>query len=124
MNITLRSVTAKFLLIFVAFAYANSASATTAFVSGAVNRVLVADEGRWGECMVQLNTPLANAGLNCPGNWVTFSCSGVFTDKANAFRMYELAQMAYTLGKTVAVQVVDTKKHNGFCFGSRIDLIN
>jgi hypothetical protein len=36
--------------------------------------------------------------------------------------MFDSAQMAYALGKKVFIEVDDTKKHNGFCYASRIDV--
>ena len=98
------------------------ANATSAFVSGKVLRILVADEGRYGGCMAKLNTTIAATLPNCPGRWVTFSCSGDFTTKDVAFRMLDMAQMAKALDKTLIVQVDDTKKHNGFCYASRTDI--
>ena len=50
-------------------------------VEGKAVRTLTTGDGRFGGCMVQLNRRLAETGLSCPGNWVTFSCSGVHTSK-------------------------------------------
>ena len=97
--------------------------ATTAVVVTTINRTLVADNGRWGGCMVLLKKTLADAGLSCPSRWVSFSCDGVFTTKDVAYRMFDSAQMAYTLGQRVIVWVDDTKKHNGYCYANRIDVL-
>ena len=96
--------------------------AATANVVGNVTRTLVADQGRWGGCMILIDQVLANHGLDCPNQWVSFSCNGTFTTKDVAFRMFDSAQMAYALGKRVIVEVDDTKKHNGFCYAGRIDV--
>jgi len=99
------------------------ANAATANITAKVNRVLIADEGKFGGCMVALSTSV-NASLpNCPGNWVSFSCSGVFVGKDVAYRMLDMAQMAKALDKNILVTVDDTKKHNGFCYASRIDIM-
>ena len=98
--------------------------ASTATVTANITRTLVADNGRWGGCMVFLSKHIADAtGLNCRSSWVSFSCSGVFTTKDVAYRMFDSAQMAYTLGQSVRVWVDDTKKHNGYCYANRIDVL-
>ena len=87
-----------------------------------IERTLVSDEGRFGGCMVRLNKELADFGLNCPSSWVSFSCSGEFTTKDVAHRMFDSAQMAFALGYRVTVLVDDTKLHNGYCYANRIDV--
>ena len=96
--------------------------ATTIYVRGNVTKTLVADQGRWGGCMVRIDQVLSNHLLDCPGQWVSFSCSGTFTTKDVAYRMFDSAQMAFALGKSVTLEINDTKKHNGFCYASRIDV--
>ena len=54
-------------------------------VKGLVKKTTIADDGRWGGCMAQLDQELADYGLNCPGSWVTFSCSGVYAEKGEAY---------------------------------------
>lgn len=104
-------------------AYVSASYATTAKVTGIVTKTVVADEGRWGGCMVRIDVKLADAGLDCPSKWVSFSCSGVFTEKDVAYRMFDQAQMAHTLEHMVEIRVDDTKKHNGYCYGNRIDVL-
>ena len=53
---------------------------------------------------------------------MSFSCSGDFTSKDIAYRMFDTAQMAYALGHQVAVVVDDTKKHNGYCYANSIQV--
>ena len=84
-------------------------------------RTLTTGDGRFGGCMVQLNQSLAEAGLNCT-NWVTFSCTGVHASRDDGFRMFESAQMAFALDKTMVLEVNDEKKHNGHCYARRIDV--
>ena len=73
--------------------------------------------------MVALSVSPSEEGLDCPtSKWVTFSCTGVHTSKTSALRMYDSAVLAFAMGRTVRVWVDDTKKHNGYCFVSRIDV--
>ena len=103
-------------------AYVSASHATTAKVKGHVTKSVMADEVRWGGCMVRIDKKLADSGLDCPSKWVSFSCSGVFTEKDVAYRMFDQAQMALTLERTVEIHVDDSKKHNGYCYGNRIDV--
>ena len=96
--------------------------AATAYVQGNVTRTLTADQDRWGGCMIVIDQVLADHGLDCPSQWVSFSCTGTFTSKDIAYRMFDSAQMAYALGKKVSIEVNDTKKHNGYCYASRVDV--
>ena len=84
-------------------------------------RTLTTGDGRFGGCMVQLDENLSNSGLNCT-NWVTFSCTGVHTSMDEGFRMFESAQMAFALDKTLVLEVDDGKKHNGHCYARRVDV--
>lgn len=101
---------------------ATPAQATTAEVVAEVSRTLAIAGDRFGGCMVALTVAPSEEGLDCPARWVTFSCTGVHTDKSSALRMYDSAVLAFAMGRTVRVWVDDTKKHNGHCFGSRIDV--
>ena len=104
-----------------AAAWASSALADTASVQeAAVERTLVADQGRFGSCMALLDKELADYGLNCPSRWVSFSCSGEFASKDVAYRMFDSAQLAFALGHQVTVRVDDTKKHDGYCYAYMI----
>ena len=78
---------------------------------------------KFGGCMAYLSVSPQKSGLNCPaGSWVTMSCSGNLTSKANAMRLFDSAQLAFVTNKTVSVTVDDSKKHNGWCFAARIDV--
>ena len=103
-------------------AFAQDSIAATERVGAFVTRLLVADEGRWGGCMVLLDRELSDFNLNCPSRWVTFSCTGDFTSKDNAYRMFDAAQMAMALGTAVDLTVDDQLKHNGYCYANRIDV--
>lgn len=86
-----------------------------------VTKTLVTADTTMGGCMAQLTLPI---GTGCQGNWVSFSCSGDFADKDRGYRMFDMAQMAYSLSKRVTVFVDTTKLHNGYCFANRIDVYN
>ena len=100
----------------------SSQAATTSFEAEVRKTLSVADD-RWGGCMVALSVSPSDEGLDCPETaWVTFSCSGEHASKSSALRMYDSAQLAFVTGRTVKVWVDDSKKHNGYCFVSRIDV--
>lgn len=98
---------------------ASANAATLVVMDANVNRILMTADTSLGGCMASLTKPV---GTGCTGNWVTFSCSGSFTDKDRAYRMLDSAQMAIALNKRVTVYVDNAKLHNGYCFASRIDL--
>ena len=95
-----------------------------------VVKTSVSDGMRFGGCMAQLSEAPSTVGLTCDnsGNdrpWVTFSCSGEHTSKADGLRMFDSAQMAFALGRQVDIWVEDAKKTtpDGFCFVTRIDVL-
>jgi len=102
--------------------FATASDAAQVSVTGHVIRTMVADQDRWGGCMAQLDVKLSTQGLNCPSRWVSFSCSGDYTAKDIAYRMFDTAQMAYAMGHRVTVSVNDAKKHNGYCYANRIEV--
>ena len=95
--------------------------ASTATISGATITKTVLQNGSYGNCMVRLDKPLRN--LNCPASWVSFSCDGTYQPREVANSMFDSAQMALALDKKVNIRIDDLKKHNGYCFGFRIDVI-
>ncbi len=100
------------------------AQAATKEIVAEVRRTLTVADDRFGGCMVALSVSPSEEGLDCPtSKWVTFSCTGTHTSKSNALRMYDSAQLAFVTGREVRVWVDDTKKHNGHCFVSRIDVM-
>ena len=104
--------------------------AASAKITAKALRTLATDGDRFGGCMVQLNRNVAVLAanlpepvvLNCPGSWVTFSCSGRHTTKEAAARMFESAKMGFELDKTLILEVTDEKKHHGHCYARRIDV--
>lgn len=102
----------------------TTAFAATAAMTTTVERVLASEEGRFGGCMVRLAEGINSAtGLNCSRDWATFSCSGDHTSKSSAMRMFDSAQLAFVSGRGVVVELDDARKHDGFCFVQRIDVL-
>jgi hypothetical protein len=92
-------------------------------VNAQVTRVLVTADESFGGCMAGLKlTGNARLPAGCSPNFVTFSCSGQYTDPVRAYRMLDQAQLALAGGKPIVVYVDDSKKHSGYCFASRIDV--
>lgn len=107
-----------------ALALGAPAQAAQALIKSEITRTLTVPDDRWGGCMVMLAESPADAGLNCPtSRWVTFGCSGVHAKKSDAQRAFDSAQLAFVSRRGVLVWVDDTKKHNGYCFVSRIDVL-
>ena len=115
---------------FFAIAAATAGHAASAKIEAKVVRTLTTDGTRFGGCMVQLNHRIATLAaelrqpvmLECPGAWVTFSCSGTHTKVEAADRMFESAKMAFALDRTVVLEVTDAKKHHGHCYAHRVDV--
>lgn len=102
-----------------------TALAATATLDAKVTRTLAADDERFGGCMAWLSVSPFAEGLDCnSGNWVTFSCTGQHHSKSSGLRMYDSAQLAFTIDRTVRVTVDDTRKHNGWCLVERIDVLS
>ena len=103
---------------------ASSAQAAQELIRGEIRRTLAVPDDRWVGCMVLLSESPADLGLDCPSSrWVTFSCSGVHASKSGAQRAFDSAQLAFVTRRQTIVWVDDTRKHNGFCFASRIDVV-
>ena len=99
-------------------------AATMELKAVTIERTLTTTDEKFGGCMVWLSVSPTDEGLSCGnGNWVTFSCSGEHTSKSSALRMFDSAQMAFVMGRTVSVTVDDEKKHDSRCFVSRIDVL-
>ena len=113
--------TMKTILLVLSLLVGSQSYAGTAFLTGKVIRILQNDGQSFGGCMVQFDRQVSSVGLDCLKDFVTFSCSGDFMNKADASRLFESAQLAMILDKFVTVQVTDQRKHNGFCFANRID---
>lgn len=98
------------------------ALSATATYTTSVTRVLT-DSENYGGCMAMVSPgPEAPAlGLSCLGSWVTFSCDGTFNSKSIGNSKLSAAQLGLVTGVDIIVGVDDTKKHNGYCFATRVD---
>jgi hypothetical protein len=99
----------------------NAASGT--ITNAYVNRVAISGDQRWGGCIAQLSISPQTILPGCGAGWVTFSCSGDFADQVRAYRMVDQAQLALATSKKVIVYFQDDKKHNGYCFANRLDVL-
>jgi hypothetical protein len=97
--------------------------AAEAVVLADVKRVLITGDDRWGGCMALLSVNPQQSLGSCAAGWVAFSCSGDFTEPLRAYRMLDNAQLALATGKKVQVWFEDTRRHNGYCFANRIDVV-
>ena len=87
-----------------------------------VEETLVSDN--FGGCMARLNVNIRQeTGLDCAGDYVTFSCTGTHIRKDLAYLMFDQANMAMVLGLKVNIKVDESRKHGGFCFANRLDVI-
>jgi len=79
------------------------AVAASGYVEARVIRVLMVGDNTFGGCMAALSVDPKTAVPTCQSWWVTFSCSGDFTDAVRAYRMVDLAELALATGKTAGV---------------------
>lgn len=94
-----------------------------ATVAGAnVVSVLIQSDTTFGGCMAKLSVDPSTLLPACAPHWVTFSCSGDFTSEVRAYRMLDQAQLALATSRRVQVVVDDSRRHNGYCFATRIDV--
>lgn len=113
------SVTAAALALSAAFS-SQVALAAGASINGYVTRVLVMANDSFGGCMALLSVDPQSVLSLCAKNWVTFSCTGTFTDPVRAYHMLDLAELALVFDKKVTVQVIDSSTHNGYCMVNSI----
>lgn len=73
-----------------------------------------------GGCRAYLSAGPESVLPSCRPGWVTFSCTGEFTEVLRAIRLLDMAQMAYALGDSVWVGIQDDKTHNGYCFAHTV----
>jgi len=99
------------------------AQGATASLNGKIDRVMIHNDGGFGGCMAQLSVNPKAALPACGGGWVTFSCTGDFTDPVSAYRSFDQAQLALATHKNVLVVIDDSRRHNGYCFATRIDVV-
>lgn len=95
-------------------------AATEWITNATVMATQASEDSVVGGCVAQLDKSATQA-VDCGSSgWVAFSCSGEHTSKATAMRLFDSAQMAMALGRTVRVEVDDSRKHGPFCFATRV----
>ena len=100
------------------------ALAATLNFEAQVTRILAGEDTKFGGCMAALSVRPSSEGLDCnAGSWVTFDCAGEYVSKSAALRMFDAAQMAFLTERKVRVHVDDSRKHNGHCLVTRIDVL-
>ena len=102
----------------------NSLYATRAYVIANIKQTLLSMPDIYGSCMVRVDIPetLTSYGVDCPGQWISLSCTGDFHPKDIAYKMFDTAQMSLAIGANVQIEVNDLKKHNGYCVAERMDI--
>jgi hypothetical protein len=107
--------------------YSLIASAQVGSLSAKVIRIDVTDKNIYGGCIVKLNKKVADASvpLDCPGEWVSFGCNGIFNSKDFAYHKLDLAKSALESGHDLVLTIDDFKKDNGgYCFSEGVGLTN
>ena len=101
----------------------KSAWSDIVWITAEVTKTMVQPDGTYGACMAALSVDPASVLPSCSPNWVTFSCTGDFGDVLGAWRQFDQAQLALAGDHLVFVLVDDSRKHNGYCYAPRIDVI-
>lgn len=104
------------------FLYNHAIEAAEAVIETKILRVLIQADDSLGGCMALLSVNPGSLLPSCADGWVTFSCSGQYTDSVRAYRMLDQAQLALATDRPVSVWFTDQAKHSGFCFANRIDI--
>jgi hypothetical protein len=102
-----------------------SSSATSAefWKTGTVLRVM-SNSTTYGGCMVELNLN-TNIRNGCPNNkWVSLDCTNTYFTATDSKNKYALALTALVANKKLSIKIDNTKKHDGACVATRVDIRN
>ena len=99
----------------------SPAQASSGTVHANATMILMTGDTDFGGCMVRLDKPADSVLSSCPSPWISFSCTGDFNAKDQAYKMLDLVQMSIALKTKVYVKFTDAQKHNGWCVAKRID---
>ena len=111
------------LIVILLLLVSHNAFAVKATMTAKVIQLLNSNSSGWGGCMVKTDKSVRQeTGLDCNSSWVTFSCTGTYGPKDQAYKMYDSAQMAMVMDYNITFHLDDEKKHNGFCLATRIDI--
>ena len=102
---------------------ASAVNAATGWVQNTKVTKVSSHHELFGGCMAYLSKK--NTSLDC-SQWITFDCTGELdgNTKSDGNRKFNSAQLALVTGNKVKVQVTDSKKINGQCFATRVDVFN
>ena len=99
-------------------------------VRGKIVRTVSLDDGLAGGCLIQLDQDWRDSAtsMNCGSPRLTLSCSGnaqqeAFTNRDDAYRKFDMAQMAFALDKRVQLTVTDDMKHGVYCFVKQVQVV-
>jgi hypothetical protein len=108
------------------FTLGNAEAKSVRTIYGKVTDIIATDGAIYGGCAVKVNYDIRKYSSSCSGaatgSWVTFSCSGQLQDAETGKFLFEQAQIAYLMNKTIRFDVEDSKKHNNFCLVTRTDM--
>ena len=91
------------------------------FVNDASITQIITTESNYGGCMTKLSKAISSGASACPGNWVSFACTGTVDNSVRqASAMWDTVLLAYALEKNVRVRVDSSKKLNGYCYADYI----
>lgn len=109
-----------FMSVFLIASLSVEVMAGSQWVSGKVDKIYIQDKF-YGGCVVHVDN-WTSTSLSCPTGWFSLDCHGDFNSKSEAVRMYDLAQLSYATSTTLQANVTDSKKHNGYCVATGVQL--
>ena len=97
-----------------------------------VDRFLITGADKpFGGCMVRFNwqggnpngySSPANSTLDCPDDWVTLDCDGLYDTKSVARDKLSAVQFAYVADLFVRVRLSDVQKHSFYCMATQVQV--
>jgi len=109
------------ILVLVVSGLSQQAFSVVAFVNNASIVQIITTESNYGGCMTKLSKPINTATYACPGEWVSFACTGVAGNSVpRAAQMWDTVLLAYALEKKVRIRVDSSIKLNGYCYADYI----
>ena len=97
-----------------------SAQSATGVLTATIIAMLT-DDTNYGKCMVRVTPSPTTVLPGCAASYVTLDCSGDFSAKAEAQRKLDASNLAFVTGSQIRYYLDDTKKHNGYCYATRVD---
>jgi hypothetical protein len=102
-------------LVLCAFTFLSVLSANTYAGSIHALTILEVEVKSNSNCLAKVDKWI---GVGC-NNRISFQCNGP-ASKDIAYRMFDVAQMAYALNKKILLTIDDVNKVDGFCVATRI----